>query len=287
MAINAKTNNAIKTLALTNDISNPNLLINPDFKINQRGQSTYSISQDSCYTVDRWKLWNGTLTVNSDGTVTFKNLNGQAASFIQLLENPCTEECYASVYVTSITGTFNLYTEDSSDKYTGYTKLKYGLNYARFTGCKAFAIGINDGNGSITLKYAKLEKGTNVTQFIEPDRATELIKCQRYYLIASHPVVAMCLNYTNPTMLFVECMGLKNMRTSPTTIVTGSNKTTYLRYDGTATEGLSIDTSKVSANYDTGMYKIQFTKGTIPNAQNKPIAIDINDVRFRFDAEIY
>ena len=41
MAINTKTNNAIYTLALTNDISNPNLLINPDFKINQRGQGTY------------------------------------------------------------------------------------------------------------------------------------------------------------------------------------------------------------------------------------------------------
>ena len=285
MAINAKSNNTTKTLALTNDISNPNLLINPDFKINQRGQNTYSISPASCYTVDRWKLWNGTLTVNSDGTVTYSA--SSSSSLVQYLENPCTEECYASVYVTSITGTFNLYTEDSSGKYTGDTKLKYGLNYVRFTGCKTFAIGINNGNGSITLKYAKLEKGSNVTQFIEPDPATELIKCQRYYLIASHPVVAMCMNYTNPTMLFVECMGLKNMRTSPTTIVTGSNKTTYLRYDGIATEGLSIDTSKVSANYDTGMYKIQFKKGTIPNAQNKPIAIDINDVRFRFDAEIY
>ena len=181
MAINTKSNNTMNTLALTNDISNPNLLINPDFKINQRGQNTYSISLASCYTVDRWKLWNGSLIVNADGTVTFKNVSGQAASLVQILENPCTEECYASIYVTSITGTFNLYTEDSSGKYTGDTKLKYGLNYVRFTGCKVFAIGIDDGNGSITLKYAKLEKGSNVTQFIEPNPATELLKCKYFY----------------------------------------------------------------------------------------------------------
>ena len=182
MAINAKTNNAMKTLALTNDISNPNLLINPDFKINQRGQSTYSISPGSGYTVDRWKLWNGILTVNSDGTVTFKNVSGQQATLVQILENPCTEECYASIYVTSITGKVLLYTEDLSGKYAGVTKLKYGLNYVQFTGCKTFAIGIEDGDdASITIKYTKLEKGTNVTQFIEPDLATELLKCQRYH----------------------------------------------------------------------------------------------------------
>lgn len=177
MAINTKYNNAIKTLALTNDISNPNLLINPNFKINQRGKSTYTFSPSSGYTVDRWKLWNGTLTVNSDNTITFSATN--SSSLIQLLENPCTEECYSSVYVTSVTGTFSLYTEDSSGKYTGDTLLKYGLNYAKFTGCKTFAIRTN--SGSITLKYAKLEKSTNVTQFIEPDNATELLKCKYFY----------------------------------------------------------------------------------------------------------
>ena len=100
MAINAKSNNTIKTLALTNDISNPNLLINPDFKINQRGQSTYSISPGSGYTVDRWKLWNGTLTVNSDGTITLKNIvSGENCI------NPRTSYCYKfrSSYIKSNT----------------------------------------------------------------------------------------------------------------------------------------------------------------------------------------
>lgn len=290
MAINAKTNNAIKTLALTNDISNPNLLINPNFKINQRGQSTYSISPRSGYTVDRWKLWNGTVTVNSDNTITYKNVSGQASVLNQPLENPCNEECILSIYITSITGVGYIYGSDSSDKVAGIITLTKGLNFIQLSSCASVNIKLvtdTVAQCSITIKYVKLEKGTNVTQFIEPDPITELLKCQRFYFIASYPVAAMCMNNTDLTILYVECQNLKNMRTNPTTILTGNNKNTCLRYDGTATTGLSIDTSNISGNSDTGMYRIQFTRKLIPNTRNKIIAIDINDARFRFDAEIY
>ena len=47
--------------------SNPNLLLNPDFKVNQRGKSEYGYDGGDRYTVDRWKLQaNLTLTVHSD-----------------------------------------------------------------------------------------------------------------------------------------------------------------------------------------------------------------------------
>ena len=55
-----------------NGLSNPNLLINPDFAINQRGQSTYTGISAYTYTVDRWCIWKyncdnyGTVTVNDD-----------------------------------------------------------------------------------------------------------------------------------------------------------------------------------------------------------------------------
>ena len=57
MTVNVKTNNNTKALIEPYNISNPNLLINPDFKINQRGQDTYSKSSGSMYSVDRWKIW--------------------------------------------------------------------------------------------------------------------------------------------------------------------------------------------------------------------------------------
>ena len=55
--------------------SNPNLLINPDFKINQRAKSTYSSTGAGC-TVDRWVGTNVKTVVNSDGTVSVSSLSG-------------------------------------------------------------------------------------------------------------------------------------------------------------------------------------------------------------------
>ena len=60
---------------LGNKFSNPNLLINPDFKINQRGNSTYS-STGAGGTVDRWVGANVKTVVNSDGTVSVSSLSG-------------------------------------------------------------------------------------------------------------------------------------------------------------------------------------------------------------------
>lgn len=289
MTVNVKTNNNTKALVEPDNISNPNLLINPDFKINQRGEDTYSVSSGSMYSVDRWKIWS--CSFNADTKILKGTSSTNVGTMVQTFEKELDDTYTFSIKVLNITGGGGTIWFENTSSSTPLIRKDFtsaGIYSLTYTGkFNRVTIKVDDSNTSMTIEWVKLEKGTNVTQFIEPDPATELIKCQRYYLIASHPVVAMCMNYTNPTMLFVECMGIKNMRTSPTTIVTGSNKTTYLRYDGIATEGLSIDTSKVSANYDTGMYKIQFTKGTIPNAQNKPIAIDINDVRFRFDAEIY
>ena len=65
-------------------LCNPNLLINPDFRINQRGMANYS----SAYTVDRWKTGGAKLTVN-DGFISLENTTAKAAATIyQIVENP-------------------------------------------------------------------------------------------------------------------------------------------------------------------------------------------------------
>ena len=280
MAINTKSNNTMNTLALTNDISNPNLLINPNFKINQRETGTY-ITSASCYTVDRWKLWNGSLTANSDGTIRFKNLNGQAASLIQILENPCTEECYASIYVTNITGNISLYTEDSSGKYTGDTKLKYGLNYTKFTGCKAFAIGINGGDASITIKYAKLEKGSNATRFIEPDPATELLKCKYFYnklaIYTGYNIAMGC----SGSYLYLPLN--QKMRATPTASLSKSIITVAIPESNT-NKKYNIQNCEIAFLYDNCIYiYIQ----TNPGYSIWTGRIIEDDIFISLDAEIY
>lgn len=160
--------------------SNPNLLTNPDFKINQRGKSTYS-STGACGTVDRWVGTNVKTVVNSDGTVTVSSLSG-VGYYTQHEESISYGKHTYSIYVQAITGTVKaLYkSKDSND--IGLGTLKQGLN--TFTssddGFKSFFLSIAGGS-SVTLKYAKVEQGTVATSYIAPNPIEEYPKCQRYF----------------------------------------------------------------------------------------------------------
>lgn len=136
----------------TDRISNPNLLINPDFKINQRAISgtikpvtSPETGDMHTYFVDRWGIDSGTVTINSDGTLT---LNGTMS---QILENAVGSDVTASVSA-------------GAAAYDNATK--------------TFTV---TGNGDI-ISWAKLEVGTTATPFVAPNITEEQLKCQRYYL---------------------------------------------------------------------------------------------------------
>lgn len=153
--------------------SNPNLLINPDFKINQRGATSY---EQQGYSVDRWKIWNVTVTPNSNGSITIKNDKyTDTGTFIQILENATEGDSTLSCYVTSVTGTVTMFADDNTQ-----VVLKQGLNVVHTSNStKNFSIFLNRGT-SITLKWVKLEQGKVATSFIAPNPAEELEKCLRF-----------------------------------------------------------------------------------------------------------
>ena len=160
--------------------SNPNLLTNPDFKINQRGKSTYS-STGAGGTVDRWVGTNVKTDVNSDNTVTVSSLNG-TGYYTQHEESISYGKHTYSIYVQAITGTVKAFYKSKDSKDNELGTLKQGLN--TFTsvddGFKSFFLSIAGGS-SVTLKYAKVEQGTVATSFIAPNRADELVKCCRFF----------------------------------------------------------------------------------------------------------
>ena len=136
-----------------NKISNPNLLINPDFKINQRLKSGTIIPNKNAdgedihtYFVDRWGIDSGSVTINADGTLT---LNGTIS---QILENSVGTNVTASVSAGTVA-------------YDDSTKI--------------FTV---TGNGDV-ISWAKLERGDAATAFVPPEVSTELLKCMRYYEI--------------------------------------------------------------------------------------------------------
>ena len=139
----------------TDTIVNENLLINPDFRINQRGNTSFSVSyhqttpieQSQKYTVDRWRIMDGEASITNGKFV----LNG---TIIQVLENSIGTDFAASVSVE--TGSATASYDDTT---------------------KTFTI---KGNNA-TLNWAKLERGNATTAFVPPDPATELLKCMRYY----------------------------------------------------------------------------------------------------------
>ena len=200
--------------------SNPNLLINPDFRINQRGQKTYS-STGVGGTVDRWVGTNVKTDVNSDNTVTVSSLSG-VGYYTQHEESISYGKHTYSIYVQAITGTVKAFYKSKDSKDNELGTLKQGLN--TFTsvddGFKSFFLSFAGGS-SVTLKYAKVEQGTVATSFITPNSANELMKCKRFY---------NCIEFVQvfySSTIGVEYMFsyvVQNMRTKPTVTFNESDK---------------------------------------------------------------
>lgn len=243
--------------------SNPNLLINPDFKVNQRGQSTYSSTGASC-TVDRWLGTNVQTVVNSDGTVSVSSLSG-TGYYTQHEESISYGKHTYSIYVQVITGTVKAFYKSKDSKDIELGTLKQGLN--TFTssddGFKSFFLAI-EGGSSVTLKYAKVEQGTVATTFIAPNPAEELVKCRRYYNF----IVAHFYGPSNPDGFINEDLAtLRDFRTSPTFDI----KSTFS--NGVTESSLVMKGSSANGYY---LYARTVTSGKY--------ALDIT---IRADAEIY
>lgn len=209
---------------LGNKFSNPNLLINPDFKINQRGATSY---EKQGYSVDRWKIWNVTVTPSSNGGITIKNDKyTDSGTFIQVLENATEGDSTLSCYVTSVSGTVTMVSDDNSQ-----VVLKQGLNVVHTSkSTKNFTIFLNQGT-SITLKWAKLEQGKVATAFIAPNMAEEITKCKRYFQVLNvfEGFVGSVSYWNLYTKFYVGAM----RTTSPTITANVSSATINLSGDNT------------------------------------------------------
>ena len=226
-------------IAITDDendraVSGTNLLDNPWFTVNQRGQSSYS---GLGYTVDRWRgLTNSSTTVNSDNTLTLGNV--AASSWIQEYLEPTFSAMLLGKVVTfsvmlsngdvySRTDTVPIALPSSS--YTEFCRISGIPNAATATelllhsdGRLIAQIGAA-ANASLTIRAAKLEIGTASTleNDIVPNYATELLKCQRYFyrMKASPSYGALGIGYgwTFGTTNCRACISLPTkMRAVPT-----------------------------------------------------------------------
>lgn len=186
--------------------SNPNLLINPNFEINQRGSTTYTTG----YTVDRWKVAGATLNAK---TKTLSNSNSASGTFLQSLENKPTGTFTVTLNVVSVTGTVKFSWKDGSTYKTGAVISK-GLNTYTFTASSLTWVGIDVASGaSIQLDYMKLEQSSVATHFVTPNKAEELAKCQ-YYTVVFEPWRTILNANTDSSVINIDTRC--KMRTKPT-----------------------------------------------------------------------
>ena len=178
--------------------SNPNLLDNPDFKINQRGLSVYSQSAKGAkMSIDRWAIYKTsstktgdvTLTPSSSGGSVLNNQTDGKACMYQRIENfsdlfgkQITYSASINGSVLSLTTTCTNATAQSGNVvYTG-DKSAYLRIWVVLDTYIQFEIYLNAGK-SITVDWAKVEMGSVATPFCPPNPATELEKCQRYLTV--------------------------------------------------------------------------------------------------------
>lgn len=177
--------------AVNGIVQNPNLLINPNFAINQRGQTSYT---GTVYGVDRWQGQTSGVTVTTlDNGI---RIAGQYTGIWQKIETnlsgkTVTASCKLSAINSGDGGLLRIYYTADGKIWdfnnpgiqitaVGIARLTVTIPYDALY--VAVFIG-STGNSDVVFEWAKLEIGSVATEFSPPSIAEELPKCQRYFLI--------------------------------------------------------------------------------------------------------
>lgn len=197
---------AILTKAAKTQITNPNILHNPWFQVNQRGVTSASANG---YFVDRWRLacattGTTTYTLNSDGTITIDNSLGEGpAYFVQrrtaeTISRVTGKKITASVMLNddSVRAGSGTYVSTETTNYYEDDDIK--IQSIAQTAGQFFALRVEAGK-TITIKALKLELGEISTLAMDtaPDMACELAKCQRYFVVLKGDLLRLNTLTTN------------------------------------------------------------------------------------------
>lgn len=275
---------------------NPNLLINGDFRINQRGQASYSTSGG--YTVDRWRLVsnniiatplsNGGINVQITGQWAYLSYTMEEKDWKALLGKTITLSMKVSRLSQNYRPYFQISTK-SGGTATNTRIVKTGITSFVYTvpsDADKLEIRIaytTSSEGSISvdmdIDYVKVELGSVVTPFNPRPYTEELAMCQRYYQVFTTQGIRPYLYTSAPLVAFILPIPVTLRTTGTLTIGTGSGIQPLT--------GGSIDTnwtfSQLTPKSDNCI-KIK----AIPNGSQVPADCNVNlQGTTELDAEIY
>ena len=182
-------------------ISNPNLLDNPWFTVNQRGITTDTRTEGTTrYTVDRWILRGApTITVNTDSIVINNSTGTSGHSFYQKIEENIYNKIKGKTVTLSIDAVASasgcmvgMWQGNQTPQAMGYKSIpttrsivKSTVKLGNVTATSPFEVLIDTVSGAtLTIYSIKLELGTVSTLAMDsaPNYQQELAKCQRYFV---------------------------------------------------------------------------------------------------------
>ena len=177
--------------------SNPNLLDNSNFAINQGGRTSWSsVGQ----TVDRWRLVSGTGIVGtgttSNGKYHYIRANNYKMTIRQYIERPLKYNTNYTITIGYADSSAATKPEEISGTVTigssgGSVTWDTGIGTAQVVLYVPLSNSSSNGHAYVSISgitnlgyiyYIKLEEGDVATPYEFPNPATELLKCQRYYL---------------------------------------------------------------------------------------------------------
>ena len=165
------------------------MLINGDFRVNQRGKTTYT---GTGYSVDRWKVTNAnTIVDKTNEGITLSAVSAGNGYINQFIEN-------GYELLKGKTLTFSICINGEVYKATGdvLTEIPSSTRpiavisntsnttavglYLQASGNMIVQVGVVAGN-SVEVNWVKLEYGEHATAFVPRAYAEELAHCQRFY----------------------------------------------------------------------------------------------------------
>lgn len=245
----------------------PNLLVNPFFKVNQRGQTSYT---GDGYTVDMWRITGSrsTLDVTEDGITFSVSAEDTSRRYIgQKFETGAVKSgvdytlsvLLQSGELYSGTAQFPANSGSYNNAFTipgiGDGRLNVGNN-----GVKEVYFIVDQGS-SLSLRAAKFEEGARQTfaykdedgawQFLERPDPLEVLKCQRYQFTFANAMSIRASRITNSEINFFIPLPT-GLRTTPT-IVNAQNLQVYSPTGGAAQTGFAFSCPSGSAAFGNGV----------------------------------
>lgn len=293
------------------NISQPNLLINGDFQVWQRGE-VFTTTENGLmlYSADRWHFWNHNPAYPQRSRVEKYNGHLKFTSVGNDWLRQHIEADLSGVPLTlsisvkgSVGSTIMLQMEDAKAPTDGSSTLVAHNIYSCTGGYDTFILNVPKFNYSkfptvlirsesidvFEIEWVKLEYGSVATPFVPRPYSQELADCQRYYFRNQWLTLRSAICTVDQLRTCAYNFPVK-MRVAPTIRAIVSQPVNQI-YTPTYTKGITSPMTSMISPTDigicnSGMCDFQFTINST-NIPKDDYTLEIKDNAYEFDAEIY